>query len=241
MMTPAQRHFLRAMAAAQAATIAEPNEVVANSSYQLMQLKLIEDKRRLKDIQSIERKINLKAELLPEYSPYVQGVIESDSGFQDDVLMTLFVWYVDVGEFATAINIADYALKHNLKPADQFQRSIPAILVEEAADYHLRTGLKLVWEKGEIQNPAREDLSQCLEQLLRIREITESSDMHDQARAKLYKCIGYFAALSGDHDGAIKALARALELDSNCGVKKDLERLEPKRKSFIDKAKSLLS
>lgn len=241
MLTPAQRHFMKATAAAQAATVESPNEVVANSAYQLMQLKLIEDKRRLKDIQSIERKISLKADLVPDYLPYIQGVIDANSGFQDDVLMTLFVWLVDIGDFSTAITIAEYALAHNLKPADQFQRSIAALLVEESADYHLRSGLKLIWEKGEIQNPERNDLHTCLDQLLRISALTESSDMHDQARAKLFKCIGYFSALLNDHEAAVTALNRALELDSNSGVKKDLERLEPKRKGLLDKARSLLS
>lgn len=241
MLTPAQRHFMRATAAAQAAAIDTPNEVVANSAYQLMQLKLIEHRRQLKDIQSIERKVALKAEILPEYLPYVQGVLESNSDFQDDVLMTLFVWFVDVGDLATATAIADHAIAHNLKPTDQFQRSVAAILVEEAADLHLRAGLKLVWEKGEIQNPREDSYKQSLEQLLHIASLTQDSDMHDQARAKLYKCIGYFQAINNDPISAIDSLHRALELDANCGVKKDLERLEPKKKSLLGRVQELLS
>ncbi|WP_312679170.1 phage terminase small subunit, partial [Escherichia coli] len=69
MMTPARRHLLRHQA--QAANQQE-NQTYA-SGYELMLAKLATDKRRLKAIQSIERKIEVKGELLPEYQPWVSG------------------------------------------------------------------------------------------------------------------------------------------------------------------------
>lgn len=227
MTSPARKHFLQATAAASAA-VAKADEPQTSDAYQLIKAALIEDRRRLHDIQSIERKIDAKRGMLPVYQPYVAGVLQAGTGAQDDVLMTLMVWYLDVGDVGSAIPIAEYALKHNLNPAEQYQRSTAAILVEETADTLLRMGLKPVWEKGDIQNPVTELHATQLQQMQRIEELTRDHDMHDQVRAKLHKTIGYLHAIKRDYASALPALERAVQLDSNCGVKKDIERLQPK-------------
>ncbi len=227
MTSPARRHFQQAKAAASAAA-ANTNEPQTSDAYLLIKAALIEDRRRLHDIQSIERKIDAKRSMLPAYQPYIEGVLQSGNGAQDDVLMTLMVWYLDVGDIASAIPIAEYALKHNLNPAEQYQRSTAAILVEESSDTLLRTGLKPVWDKGEIQNPASDSHTAQLQQMQVIEELTCHHDMHDQVRAKLHKTIGYLHALTRNYGQALASLERAVQLDSNCGVKKDIERIQPK-------------
>lgn len=227
MTSPARKHFLQAMAAASAA-VAMADEPQTSDAYQLVKASLIEDRRRLHDIQSIERKIEAKRTMLPVYQPYIAGVLEAGNGAQDDVLMTLMVWHLDVGDIASALPIAEYALKHNLNSAEQYQRSTAAILVEESSDTLLRTGLKPVWEQGEIQNPTDAIHTEQLAHMQAVEMLTREHDMHDQVRAKLYKTIGYLNALQRNYSGALAVLNRAVELDANCGVKKDIERLQPK-------------
>jgi len=48
-----------------------------------MARKLDDDRRRLKDIQSTERKIDVKREILPDYDDYVAGVLAGNAGVQD--------------------------------------------------------------------------------------------------------------------------------------------------------------
>ena len=57
-MTLARRHFQRVTAAA-ASAAAEAGEPINASAYELMLARLYEDKRRLKEVQSIERKIEI--------------------------------------------------------------------------------------------------------------------------------------------------------------------------------------
>lgn len=227
MTSPARRHFLKATAAASAAAT-KANEPQTSDAYQLMKAALVEDRRRLSDIQSIERKIEAKRGMLPIYQPYIAGVLESGAGAQDDVLMTLMVWYLDIGDIASAVPIAAYAIKHNLSPADQYQRSVVAIFAEESSDTLLRTGIKPVWERGEIQNPPSELHSEQLQLMQQVEALTRDHDMHDQVRAKLHKTIGYLQALKRDYVNALASLERAVQLDANCGVKKDIERIQPK-------------
>lgn len=215
------------MAAALVAAVSV-DEPQTGDAYQLMKAALLEDRRRLHDIKSIERKIEAKRGMLPTYEPYIAGVLEAGNGANDDVLMTVMIWYLDIGDIAKAIPIAEYALAHNLKSPDQYQRSAATILAEETADTLLRKDIKPAWKEGDIQNPISDDYRLQLEYLQVIEKLTAEHDMHDQVRAKLYKAIGYLFAVQRNYSGALAMLTRALELDKNCGVKKDIERLQPK-------------
>lgn len=210
MTSPAKQHFQRHAAAL--AVEDRPFDKGAANQYELMLAKLAEDRRRLHDVQSIERKAEVKRQLLPEYQAWIDGVIEGDNGQQDDVLMTVFVWSIDIGDFVMALKIARYALAHRLTMPDQYQRDVPTVLAEEIADQ----SLKAIAAEQPANGVA----------LLDVAKLTADADMPDQVRAKLYKAIGYAWRDSGDLIAAKDALTRALELNDKAGVKKDIERLE---------------
>lgn len=205
-------HFQRHSAAALGGPAeAAPDKSAANQ-YELMLYKLAEDKRRLKDIKSIERKADVKAELLPEYLPWIEGVLAGDSGRQDDVLMTVFVWAIDIGQFDQALTIGAYAIAHKLTMPDQYKRDVPCVLAEEIADYALKQD-----EPGLVaQQP---HIAQAI-------ALTADSDMPDEVKAKLLKANGYALRAAGQLVEAKDLLTRALQLHDKSGVKKDIERLE---------------
>ena len=210
MSSPAKRHFQRHAAALPVEE--RPFDKAAANQYELMLAKLAEDRRRLKDVQSMERKADVKRQLLPEYLPWIEGVIEGGSGRQDDVLMNVFVWAIDVGDYATAIRIGTYALAHKLTMPDQYQRDVATVLAEEIADQALKT--------------IAAEQAFNIATLMRVAELTDGEDMPDEVRAKLYKAIGYAQRAEGYPLAAKEALTRALELNDKVGVKKDIERLE---------------
>lgn len=214
--SPARKHFDRARAKAQAsqATPARPQ----GDSYELHKAAIVEDIRRLADIQSIERKIEAKRELLPNYDSYVQGVLEGGKGQQDDVLMTLMVWYLDVGELKTAMDIAQYAAHHGLETPDRYRRSTAALVSEEVAEFALKM------EHGTDGDEP------VLTQVTRALELFGNSDMHDQVKAKLFKAQGCLLRVLGKKELAILALERALALNDKVGVKKDIESLKKDQK-----------
>ncbi len=217
MVSPARRHYQKTMAA-QAAGQSEPEQVQTGDTYALMSAALVEDRRRLHDIQSIERKIELKRELLPQYQPYIDGVLSEGVGAQDDVLMVLMIWHLDVGDLDRATEIARYALQHDLTPPDTYKRSTATIIAEESSDQVLR------------EVPEDPDTATRLLQLMsELTTMTEPHDMPDQVRAKQFKAIGYLHRALGNPESlepALNALKRALDLDERVGVKKDIERLE---------------
>jgi len=221
MKSPAQRHFERASAAAAAATGAPGESLAGASRYELMLAKLATDRRRLKQLQSVERKVAVKREVLPEYADYVAGALEGGRGAQDDVLVTVMVWRIDVGDYDGALAIAVYALQHRLTLPDQYERTLGTVIAEEIAEAAL---IAIRAEGGKFD----------VDQLLQVATLTEASDMPDQVRAKLHKAIGY--ALQDDPAAALPYLRRAVELDDRVGAKKDIERLEKALKAAGEKS-----
>lgn len=225
MVSPAKAHFLRASAAALG--VAErPQDTATANQYELMLMKLAEDRRRLKDVQSIERKADVKRQLLPEYQPWIQGVLAGDSGQQDDVFMTVLLWTIDIGDITGALPMVEYAITHKLVMPDQYKRTPACLIAEESADIALKTG----------------DVAH-LNALLTVEGLTLGEDMPDEVRAKLNKAIGHAmrnaagwkaeiidykpdAAQRQSLVTAKQYLERALALHSRSGVKKDIERLE---------------
>jgi hypothetical protein len=236
-LTPAQRHQARVLAKLSSGQT-EQGATTTGSQYELMLYQLAEDRRRLKQLQSIKSKIELKKQLLPAYQAWIDGVLAGGKGGQDDVLTTVLVWQIDVGEYEQALRIAQYVVQFNLTLPDQYQRDIPTMLLDEFAGAYLHGKLAEVPELAVT----------VLEQ---VNELTLNKDAPDQARAKLYKALAYaqIAAidLSNDHDadkskevlaGAALTMAKAandnlhkaLALFAGVGVKKDIERLERRLK-----------
>ncbi|MHA6907300.1 terminase endonuclease subunit [Ralstonia pseudosolanacearum] len=222
MTSPARNHFLRVTAASAAKAAQASNPLRYATGQELMLAQLAEHKRQLKQVQSVERKAELKRKLLPEYAAWVRGVLEADTGTQDEVFMTVMVWLIDVGNFADALELAAYAIRHQLEMPDQYQRTTACLIAEEFANMALK-GI-------EAGDPV--DVTALHE----VAELVAAEDMPDEVRAKLHKAMGYAcAALAEVATGpeavsrrmdALTHLRRALELHDKCGVKKDIERIE---------------
>lgn len=210
MTSPARAHYLRTVAASAATPDASAPPAHANA-YELMLAQLAEDRRRLKAIQSVERKIELKRELLPRYTAWVDGILAGGQGSQDDVLMTVLVWHIDVGDFDRALQIAEYALAHGLTLPDQYKRDVATLVAEEIAEQAMTT------------LAAGQPFT--VEHLQAAAALTSASDMPDEVRAKLHKALGLCLADTVPAQ-ALDHFHRALALHERVGVKKDIERLE---------------
>lgn len=219
--TPAELHRERVLAASQGADDSTFSQKAANQ-YELMLMLQAGHRRALKQVQSIERKAEVKAKYLPEYQAYIDGVLQGDAGRQDDVLMTVLLWQIDVGNFAEALRLADYAIGHDLQVPDRFERKTATLIAEEIAEVAMSRAAT------ESKIPA--------ELLLKTYELTKDQDMYDQVRAKLHKAIGM--AMEGEDQLALAAehYTRALELDERIGVKKLLEKVERAIKNSPEQA-----
>jgi hypothetical protein len=189
-----------------------------------MQLRLQHDLRRLKAIQSIAKKIEAKREMLPEYAAWVDGLVAAGAGIAEEVLPTVMIWRIDTGDFTGALSLAEHVLAHDVPLPARYERSAPALIVEEIAEAALKT------QSAGAAFP--------LDILCRVDELTTDADMHDEIRAKLFKAIGVEHARLADAEdtdpltraiaagAALTALRGAQQLHERVGVKDRIKRIE---------------
>lgn len=228
MTSPARAHKMRVLAEL-AARAAPHGQEVRGSAYELMLRQLAEHKRLLRGIQSVERKIEAKRELLHVYDEYLAGALEGGQGGHDMVLVTLMVWHMDTGSWLRALELASYVIANGLAMPADYSRTPAVILIDTAATAAL---------DGKLFG------DEAVRVLAEVAQLTEGHDAPDQARAKLFKAIGY--ALIGrtpshtpdytqvDETKARAAMAqftRANQLFAQVGVKKDMEKLERRLKN----------
>ncbi len=204
---------------------AMPTEGAAASEYQLLLAALGVDLNQLRNIESVERKIEAKRGMIDRYRPWVEGALSAETAAQDEIVTTMLIWAIDVGDWTYALALAAHVLQHGLALPERYVRKPATLIAEEFAE----AGLK---------NPPQIDL----ETLLGIVALVVEADMHDQVRAKLEKAIGlaYVAraeafdssaesAVAGGRPALIEAalghFSVALGLNSACGVKKLIETL----------------
>jgi len=192
----------------------------AMNNYELMLKLLHEHKRRLKTVQSSERKAEVKAQFIPEYRDYLAGVIHAGTGQQNDVLTTVMLWCIDAGEYSQGLDLAEYVLTHEIDMPDQYERTAPTLVTEEVANQ----ALKFI----DSETPV------AIEHLERVSNMVAELDIYDQVRAKLMKAMGITYGKGGDNERAIAHLKKALELDEKSGVKKLIQEFEKAQKNSAE-------
>ena len=247
-MSPARQHRERILAA-QATNAAlpgiaapPPTSGAAAMAYEQMLLQLHEDRRRLHDIQSVEKKIALKRDLLPAYAAWVEGALtagrESGRAVQDEVIVNVLPWLIDVGAYRDAIAVAEHVLRFRLVMPERFKRTPACYVTEEIAEASIAATTA-----ASSSGSTSPGTGFNVPALLQLEEITEGHDMPDEVRAKLHKAIGLELARQADaaspdddtliagfvpasRTEALARLNRALALNGKAGVKKNIEALE---------------
>ncbi len=210
-MSIARNHREKILAQQAAETASKNGQSMDGATqYELMLAKLGRDKSQLKAISSQLAKNEKKVELLPDYQGYIDGVLVSDAGVQDDCLATLMLWHIDCLQFDRALEIAEYCIKHKIQMPENFTRDLVTVMTEQIAE-------------EAIKNPD----ANMLDQLKHLAELTTDQDMLDEVRAKLFKAIG-IRLEETDPELAQNYLQQALKYNDKSGVKTLMTKLKNK-------------
>lgn len=216
MLTPAQRHFQKVMAERRGQ--ADEESDIQRTAHEQILHRLRMDLSRLSGVQSEETKAEMKKSMLPEYEGWIEGTLDGDSGRQDEVITRLMVWAIDCRDYALALRLGRYVVRHGLTLPDNFNRTAATFLTEEMSKPLLTLAAA----------DADADLSSGIAVLDEVAGIVADSDMPDVVRAKL--CKARALARRGATDIATKAEAlalfrEALTRNPNAGVKKEIATL----------------
>jgi hypothetical protein len=201
-------------------------------------MRLRHDIQRLRQIKSVDRKVAAKRDMLPEYRAWCDGLLDAGRAATgstleptgaDDVLPTIMVWHLDIGDWWRALDLAGFALRFAIPMPSRYERDAATLVLELIADAALKV-------------QARSDVFP-LDVLEAVEALTDGIDMHDQPRAKLLKAIGAelvrAAGMStGDAivptiDRAAAVLTKAQDLHDRVGVKTMLRGLDRARAAAI--------
>lgn len=241
MTSLARRHRARMAAAALTASTpsntAPPMDPNADGFAEYNQLLVVlhDNLRAISDVQSIEARLPLKREFLPTFAPWVTGVLAAgDEGqaMQDEIVAWMFVWLCDLGEWDGAFTLANHILKFGLTMPDRWQRP----------DRKTNPGTFLADCMGD-QAKADANAIPASEFFTALTLLDHhKADMPDQARAKLHRALGLVLAAEAEgYDAedenvagllpalltdAVDHMKRAVKLDQNVGIKKQLQAAE---------------
>ncbi|HHR5812561.1 phage terminase small subunit [Providencia alcalifaciens] len=177
-----------------------------------VKLMLRQHMRDLGKTQSFERKAVYKRKVLPLYEPWITETLKRNAGAQDDVLMYLMLWSFDAGMYEQGLDIAQYALKHQLSMPSGQSRTTGCAIAEEMGD------------RAKEAYTAKKPLPLAI--LQRTMSLIEHEDMPDKVRGELHKWLGYSLRDNDFPQPALCELMRALELNDRSGVKQDIKQLE---------------
>ncbi|EIJ35718.1 phage terminase small subunit [Thiothrix nivea] len=208
MISPAAQHRVKVESGRNPAPDSQSADRTANGQYRAFLYKLKSDRKRLSSIRSQTRRVEVKREILTEYSDYLDGVLSADCGGQDSVVVWCALWAADVGNISRAVQLAGYALKHDMQQPDGFSRSLVESITEEISKAAL------------AGNPADH-----LPDLQTLWALVAGQDMTDSIAAKLCKAYG-MALAETDRNRAAELLEQAQALQSNIGVKGHLKKLQ---------------
>ena len=216
MLTPAQRHFQKVMAERRGQ--ADEESDIQRTAHEQILHRLRMDLSRLSGVQSEETKAEMKKSMLPEYEGWIEGTLDGDSGRQDEVITRLMVWAIDCRDYALALRLGRYVVRHGLTLPDNFNRTAATFLTEEMSKPLLTLAAA----------DADADLSSGIAVLDEVADIVADSDMPDVVRAKLCKARGLARRGATDITAKAEALAlfrEALTRNPNAGVKKEIATL----------------
>lgn len=194
-----------------------------------MVLRFTHDVRRLKEIKGIDFKLAAKREMLPAYQAWIDGQVDAGaavlSGVAAEILPTCMLWRIDIGDYAGAYALAEFALAHGLEMPKRFERDTASVVAEEFAERALRAQID--------ETPFPFDI------LDQVDALVAGVDLHDEIRSKLAKAIGA-ARLAEAED--MEAGASAPVLAAALVAMKEAQRLNPRAgvRTAIKRAEKLL-
>jgi hypothetical protein len=209
-----------------------PEDGPVATEYQLLLMAMGEDLRQLHNMMERSRKIEAKRVMIARYLPWVEGALAAEVPAQDEIVVTMMIWAIDIGNWPLSLRLAKHVIENALALPERYNRTAGTLIAEEVA------------EAGLLVPPEVD-----LDTILAIDALTADLDMHDQARAKLFKAKGLAlkaradafdptaeSAMAGGKaalvEAALDAFHAALGKDSKSGVKKLIEAMEREAKKL---------
>jgi len=72
--------------------------------------------------------------MIDTYRPWIEGALAAEKPAQDEIVGTMLVWAIDIGEWPLALDIARHVLAHGLALPERYRRTPGTLIAEEVAE-----------------------------------------------------------------------------------------------------------
>ena len=183
---------------------------------------------QLSRIKSSEKRTKIKREAVESFLPWINKIINQSSAtlsaIESQSFVWLLVWALDIQYFATALAMAEVAVRQDIQAPDSFSRNTVEIITEEIAGYVLSCA----------EPESKVDL------LNQLADLVEGQDMNDLINAKLYKARG-LSVVKAEPDKARLYWLEADRLYPKVGIKRLLKMLDKPKIANREKARDNVS
>ncbi|WP_156820847.1 phage terminase small subunit [Dasania marina] len=158
----------------------------APANYDTALAQLEKHRSQLEGLVSVKDKEAFKAQIIGHYMPFLEGYIESEAHYHNEVLTTLAIWAIDVDDLAVGMRLANYAVEQQ-QPSPRFIRSeFAQFITEQVTDWAQRQ-----FKAGASAAPYFDALIENIETNTWLVEFPI-------ALSKMYKQAALFAEQEGD-------------------------------------------
>lgn len=175
---------------------------------------LARDLAVLSGIESVEKKIALKRELLPKYLTIAQQYIESGANYQNELLFWCALWSLDTDDLETAFTFFDYAIAQQQATPDRFKRDLPTLATELIAQWAERQ-----FKEGKSASP-------YIDQVCERLDTKQWPCSNDIVPGKAYKVAGQLCDAAGELKEALAFYQKAMAANDKAGCKTRVDKLK---------------
>lgn len=205
--------------AAQSATVQQHG-----TDYEVLCIALTNDVNKIRAFPNFELKAEYKRDVfLPKWMPFVEEYLAKGIVYQNDYLAYCIIYSFDVGDFDTALKLADLAIKQNQSLPERFKSTLPNFVADQIYNWTDKTAAA-----GQSVEPYFSQTFKNVATQWKLHEIVTAKWLKLAAALLLRSPQGKVQA-SGIDDAetlvlAIQLCNRAFQLNQKAGVKNMIER-----------------
>lgn len=205
--------------AAQSATVQQHG-----TDYEVLCIALTNDVNKIRAFPNFELKAEYKRDVfLPKWMPFVEEYLAKGIVYQNDYLAYCIIYSFDVGDFDTALKLADLAIKQNQSLPERFKSTLPNFVADQIYNWTDKTAAA-----GQSVEPYFSQTFKKVATQWQLHEIVTAKWLKLAAALLLRSPQGKVQA-SGIDDAetlvlAIQLCNRAFQLNQKAGVKNMIER-----------------
>lgn len=205
--------------AAQSATVQQHG-----TDYEVLCIALTNDVNKIRAFPNFELKAEYKRDVfLPKWMPFVEEYWAKGIVYQNDYLAYCIIYSFDVGDFDTALKLADLAIKQNQSLPELFKSTLPNFVADQIYNWTDKTAAA-----GQSVEPYFSQTFKNVATQWKLHEIVTAKWLKLAAALLLRSPQGKVQA-SGIDDAetlvlAIQLCNRAFQLNQKAGVKNMIER-----------------